>query len=161
MAEELDVPVGIHLGPGGPGEFYFGTPGYRARASSALNVEEVLIRHPRLRLYVMHAGYPLVDDLRALLFSHPQVYVDISSIVYTEPRPAFYRYLQQIVEAGYADRVMFGSDQMIWPAIIEPAIKVIEDAPFLTETQKRDIFYNNAARFLRLSKEQMARHHAM
>jgi predicted TIM-barrel fold metal-dependent hydrolase len=161
LAEELDVPVGIHLGPGGPAEFYLGTKGYRARASSALNVEEVLIRHPRLRLYVMHAGYPLVDDLRALLFSHPQVYIDISSIVYTEPRPAFYRFLQQIVEAGYADRVMFGSDQMIWPGIIEPAIRVIEDAPFLSESQKRDIFYNNAARFLRLTPEQIARHHAM
>jgi predicted TIM-barrel fold metal-dependent hydrolase len=56
---------------------------------------------------------------------------------------------------------MFGSDQMIWPGIIEPAIKVIEDAPFLTEAQTRDILYNNAARFLRLSKEQIARHHAM
>ena len=52
------------------------------------------MRHPRLRVYIMHAGYPLIDDLRALLFTHPQVYVDISSIVYTEPRPSFYRYLQ-------------------------------------------------------------------
>ena len=56
---------------------------------------------------------------------------------------------------------MFGSDQMIWPGIIEPAIRVIEDAPFLSDSQKRDIFYNNAARFLRLSREQIARHHAM
>jgi len=26
---------------------------------------------------------------------------------------------------------MFGSDQMIWPGVIEPSIKAIEDAPFL------------------------------
>ncbi len=84
-----------------------------------------------------------------------------SSIVYTEPRPAFYRYLQEIVEAGYGDRVMFGSDQMIWPGIIEPSIEAIEQAPFLTQAQKRDIFYNNAARFLRLSKEEIARHHSL
>jgi hypothetical protein len=31
----------------------------------------------------------------------------------------------------------------------------------LTPAQKRDIFYNNAARFLRLSKEEIARHHSM
>jgi predicted TIM-barrel fold metal-dependent hydrolase len=37
---------------------------------------------------------------------------------------------------------------------------VIEDAPFLTAAQKRDILYNNAARFLRLSKEEIARHHS-
>jgi predicted TIM-barrel fold metal-dependent hydrolase len=159
LAETLDIPVGIHIGPGGPGDPYFGSAGYRARDSSALRLEEVLVRHPKLRVYVMHAGYPLLDDLRALLFAHPQVYVDIASIVYTEPRPAFYRYLQGIVEAGYGDRVMFGSDQMIWPGVIEPSIQCIEDAPFLTDAQKRDILYNNAARFLRLSKEAIAAHH--
>ena len=158
LAEQLDIPVAIHMGPGGPGDPYSGN-GYRARNSSPLKLEEVLVRHPRLRVYIMHAGYPMLDELRALLFAHPQVYVDISGIVYTEPRPAFYRFLQGIVEAGYGERVMFGSDQMIWPGIIEPSIKVIEDAPFLDEKQKRDIFYNNAARFLRLSKEVIAKHH--
>ena len=158
LAEELDIPVGIHLGPGGPGDPYFGSAAYRARNSSPLLLEEVLVRHPKLRVYIMHAGYPLLDDLRALLFTYPQVYVDVASIDYTEPRPAFYRYLQGIVEAGYGDRVMFGSDQMIWPGTIEPAIQSIEEAPFLTTLQKRDILYNNAARFLRLSDEVIARH---
>ena len=65
------------------------------------------------------------------------------------------------MEAGYGDRILFGSDQMIWPGIIEPAIASIESAPFLTRRQKRDILYNNAARFLRLSKNEIARHHAM
>jgi predicted TIM-barrel fold metal-dependent hydrolase len=48
---------------------------------------------------------------------------------------------------------------MVWPHTIEVAIKTVEDAPFLSPQQKRDIFYNNAARFLRLSKEEIARHH--
>jgi predicted TIM-barrel fold metal-dependent hydrolase len=39
---------------------------------------------------------------------------------------------------------------MIWPQTIDLAIETIESADFLTEEQKRDIFYNNAARFLRL-----------
>ena len=161
LAEELDIPVAIHMGSGGPGDPYFGSPGYRARNSNPLLLEDVLVRHPKLRVYIMHAGYPMLDNLRALLFAHPQVYVDIGSIVYTEPRPAFYRYLQGIVEAGYGDRVLFGSDQMIWPGIIEPSIQVIEEAPFLSSAQKRDILYNNAARFLRLTKDEIARHHAM
>ncbi len=62
-------------------------------------------------------------------------------------------------QAGYGERVMFGSDQMIWPGVIEPSIKAIEDAPFLSEAQKRDILYNNAARFLRLSEAVVAKHH--
>jgi predicted TIM-barrel fold metal-dependent hydrolase len=152
LAEELDIPVGIHIGPGPPGVAYLGSANYRARLHSALTVEEVVAKHPRLRLYIMHAGYPMIDDLLAVLYAHPQVYVDVGIIVYNQPRAAFYRYLQAIVDAGFGSRVMFGSDQMVWPGTIERAIAVVEDAPFLSAAQKRDIFYNNAARFLRLQK---------
>ena len=66
------------------------------------------------------------------------------------PRTAFYDYLKALVRAGLGKRLMFGSDQMVWPEKIDAAVEAIEQAPFLTEEQKRDIFYNNAARFLRL-----------
>jgi predicted TIM-barrel fold metal-dependent hydrolase len=42
---------------------------------------------------------------------------------------------------------------MIFPDTIRMAIETIQDAVFLTEEQKRDIFYNNAARFLRLDEK--------
>lgn len=163
MAEDLDLPVGIHIGTGPPGTPYLAPPlkDYRARLHSALVIEEVLAKHPKLRVYLMHAGYPMIDDLLAVLYTHPQVYVDVGVIVYTQPRPAFYRYLQAIVEAGFAKRVMFGSDNMIWPETIGRSIEVIEQAPFLSEAQKRDILYGNAARFLRLDEATIARHHAL
>lgn len=161
MAEELDIPVGIHVGTGPPGVIYMGAPNYRARMHSALTMEEVLVRHPKLRVYIMHAGYPLLDDMLAVLYAHPQVYVDVGVIVFTQPRAAFYRYLRAIIDAGFGNRVMFGSDQMVWPGVIERAVKVIKQAPFLSADQKRDILYNNAARFLRLSSEEIARHHMM
>jgi hypothetical protein len=160
LAEELDIPVGIHIGTGPPGAVYLGASKYRARMHSALILEDVLVRHPKLRVYIMHAGYPMIDDLLAVLYAHPQVYVDIGVIVYTQPRPAFYRYLQAIVDGGFGNRVMFGSDQMVWPGTIERAIAVVEGAPFLSKQQRRDIFYNNAARFLRFSKEVIARQRA-
>jgi hypothetical protein len=159
LAEELDLPVGIHIGPGPPGVIYLGASGYRARLHSPLTLEEVLVTHPKLRVYVMHAGFPMLDDMLAVLYAHPQVHVDTGVIVYTQPRPAFYRYLQAIVDAGFSNRVMFGSDQMVWPGVLERAISVIDEAPFLSAEQKRDILYNNAARFLRVSNEEIARHH--
>ena len=161
LAEELDIPVGIHVGTGPPGVIYLGSEGYRARLHSPLTMEEVLVRHPRLRVYLMHAGYPMLDDLLALLYAHPQVYVDVGVIVYTQPRKAFYRFLEGVVAAGFGNRVMFGSDQMVWPGAIDRAIQVIEEAPFLSEAQKRAIFYDNAARFLRLSDEEIRRHREM
>ena len=101
----------------------------------------------------------MLDDLLAVLWTHPHVYVDVGAIVFGLPRAEFYRYLQPIVEAGFGKRVMFGSDQMVWPGVIERSIQAIESAPFLSETQKRDILYNNAARFLRFSDADIGRHH--
>ena len=158
LAEELDIPVGIHLGIVPPFA-YLGMPQDRARLASALTLEEVLVRHPRLRVYVMHAGYPMLDDMLAVLQAHPQVYVDTAAIVWHLPRAGFHRHLRALVEAGHGKRVMFGSDNIGYPGLIERSIAVIEEAPFLTEEQKRDILYNNAARFLRLSDEEIARHH--
>jgi uncharacterized protein len=159
VAEDLDLPVGIHMHPGPPGTPYLPGDGSTHGLHSPLLLEEVLVRHPRLRVYVIHAGWPQLDDMLTLLFTHPQVYVDVGGLVYIHPRPDFYRYLRAIVEAGFAGRVLFGSDQMIWPDAIERAIASIEEAPFLTAEQKRDIFYHNAVRFLRLSDEEIARHH--
>lgn len=158
LAEELDVPVAIHMGPGEPGQPYSGGA-YRVALGNPLMLEPVLIRHPRLRVSVMHAGYPMGEEMRALMFSYPQVYAEIGGIVYTEPTASFYRFLRELVDAGYGDRIMFGSDQMIWPGVMEAAVRTIEEAPFLDADQKRDIFYNNAARFLRLTPEEMATHH--
>jgi hypothetical protein len=57
LAEELDIPVGVHLGEGPPGGPHIGGPtpsAYRARLTSPLQLEKVLIRHPKLRVYVNH-----------------------------------------------------------------------------------------------------------
>ena len=157
LAEELDLPVGIHIGTGPPGVLYLGSEGYRARLHSALTLEPVLVRHPRLRVYVMHAGWPMIDDMLALLYAHPQVHVDIGVIVYTQPD--FDAYLETLVRNGFGKRVMFGSDQMVWPEVIERSIEKIRTADFLSQEQKRDILYDNAARFFRLSQEEIDRHH--
>lgn len=160
LAEELDIPVGVHLGEGPPGGIHIlGESTYRARLTSPFQLEEVLVRHKKLRVYVMHYGSPLVDEMIAMLFSHPTLYVDIACNNWLNPRAQFYNHLQRMIEAGFAKRIMWGSDQMAWPWAIDVAIEAIQKAPFLTPKQKRDIFYNNAARFLRLSDKEIAKHH--
>jgi predicted TIM-barrel fold metal-dependent hydrolase len=107
----------------------------------------------------MHYGSPLVDEMISVLYSHPQVYVDIAGNNWAHPRPHFYGQLRRLMDAGFSKRVMWGSDQLVWPKAIGVALDAIETAPFLSAEQKRDIFYNNAARFLRLSQEEIAKHH--
>src|SRR5690606_29528224 len=145
LAESRDVPVLIHTAGIGP---YL--PEFRSAAGSPLLLEDVLIRHPRLRIFVENAGYPYRDAMIAVMYQYPQRYADVSTISWDIPREAFYDYLKAFITAGLGKRIMFGSDQMVWPEKIGAAIEAIEEAPFLTEEQKRDIFYNNAVRFLGL-----------
>ena len=71
LAEELDVPVGFHMHPGPPGANYdFGMPKMRAANGRPLLLEPVLQRHPKMRVYVMHAGYPFIDEMIAILFNN-------------------------------------------------------------------------------------------
>jgi len=155
MAERLDIPVGIHIGCGPPGAPYMGSTRYRARLHSALGLEEALLRHPKLRVYAMHAGWPMLDDMLATLYTHPQLYVDVAAICFMIPKKEFYYYLERLVNAGFGKRILFGSDNMIWPGAIEAGIQTINQASFLSESQKRDILFHNAARFLRLTEKEI------
>jgi predicted TIM-barrel fold metal-dependent hydrolase len=155
LAEEFDIPVGLHMGPGPAGAAYesspvpFKSPEFRMAFGDPIVLEEVLLRHKRLRLFVMHAGWPRFESMAALLYAHPNVYVDIAALSAERivPRAGYYRHLRALVESGFAKRIMFGSD---FPDQIGPGIEAILAADFLTAEQKTDILCNNAARFLRL-----------
>ncbi len=159
LAEELDVPVAIHTGLGDAGTPYGCCPDFRVALGRPSLVEDVLVRHPGLRIYLMHAGYPYLEETKALLTVYPQLYVDIAVLNWALPRTEFHTYLRALMDAGFGDRVMFGSDQMIWPESITMAIEGVESASFLTREQKRAVFYDNAARFLKLPPETITRHH--
>jgi uncharacterized protein len=147
LAEELDIPVAIHTGISAPNTPYECCPKFRTSLGNPMLLEEVLIRHPKLRVDLMHAGYPFLQETVALMSVYPQVYADLGAIDWIIPRAEFHAYLQALMRAGLGKRLMFGSDQMIWPEAIGMAIDGIESARFLAHQQKRDIFYNNAVRF--------------
>jgi predicted TIM-barrel fold metal-dependent hydrolase len=150
LAEELDVPVAIHMGTGGSGRANVTMPKFRGSMGDPLLLEELLARHPRLRVQVMHAGYPMIDNMLTLLQASSHVYVDVAGLIWSYPIKEVNRYIERLVDAGFEDRVMFGTDQLIWPKLMTYSIGIIQNADYLTPEQKRDILYNNAARFLRL-----------
>jgi hypothetical protein len=155
LAEEFDLPVGIHMGPGPPGAAYESSPvpmkhlDFRMAHGDPMLLEEVLLRHKRLRLWVMHAGWPRLESMMALLYAHPNVYVDTGGLQSDRivPRAGYYGYLQSLVANGFGRRVMFASD---FPDQIDLGVDAILAADFLSSAQKSDILCHNAARFLRL-----------
>lgn len=162
LAQEIDIPVGFHIFPGGPNYGIHLMPkmlsGMRAKNANPLQLEDALIRFPNLRLYIMHGGWPYIDDVKALMYMHPNVYVDIAVLNWLLPQDEFENYIKALITAGFGNRILFGTDQMVWPETIDDAIESVNAAEFLTLEQKEDIFYDNAAEFLRLTDSEIKKH---
>lgn len=159
LAAEHDLIVAAHADSGPPPQAR--TPGccphFEEAYASPAHYRPLLAAHPTLRLYLMHALRPdFVEEAIALMDAYPNVVVDTSPMSRV-PEPAVHASLRRLVAAGHADRIVFGSDYL---GAIGPSLAVIARADFLTPEQKRAIYYGNAARFLRLAPEVVARHHA-
>jgi uncharacterized protein len=147
LAEELDLPVLIHTGAG-PTDGYKSNPRKRLASTDVFALEEVILRHPKIRIVLQHMGYPMGDSVLALMGAYSNFYLDTGATDWLVARPAFHSYVRKFVDAGYGDRIMFGSDAMTWPDAIPLAIQGIQTSD-LTPSEKRDILYRNARRFFR------------
>ena len=116
LAESMDIPVCIHTGLSFPGITRV-APNFRMSLGNPLVVEELLNKHPNLRVWLAHASWPFLEEIKAVLHAYPQVYIDISTINWLLPRDEFYYYLKALMRAGYGKRIMYGSDQMSWPEV--------------------------------------------
>lgn len=153
ICEKYDIPVAVHTGGGDPGGTYSWSPKARLRLADPYLIEDVLVKYPKLRIYMMHAGgedWP--EHAIRLMAYYPHLYTDVAVMLWVEPNTQRYikEFLRNIKEAGYLHRVMFGSDQMIWPYAIEKSITFLNSLTFLTKKDKEDILHNNAARFLKI-----------
>jgi predicted TIM-barrel fold metal-dependent hydrolase len=160
MAARHDVPAFVHIGRGpgpgqGPRRHEGCCPQYQADFGNPALLRSVLKRHPRLRLVVQHAGFDYLDETVSLMRDFPNVYLDMSVLNSIGPRPLHDASLRKITDAGFANRIVLGSDDQDYALIIER----IEGASFLTPAQRRGIYYDNAARFLRLDRATVARDH--
>lgn len=155
VAAERDVPVAIHTGVGAPGAPAL-HPGFRAELHSPLRLERLLNRHPQLRVWACHAAWPMLDELKAMLYNYPQLHIDTGALQMSLPRAEYYRFLEALVDAGFIDRIMYGTDQILWPELIGEGVRAITDASFLDHDQQAAILHHNAVRFLRLDPPQTA-----
>lgn len=95
----------------------------------------------------MHAGAPYLEETIAIMKYYPNVYTDISAInnPYIFPKSDFHFIMKRLIDAGFENRLMFGSDN----GDIKIAIDNVKELDFLTEEQKEKIFYKNAEEFFK------------
>lgn len=105
LAVERELPVQIHTGMG------HAEPGLLLSGADPRNLEPLLSDPAlnRLRIILIHGGYPYTSLLPALSQAHGNVFLDYSWMPYLHHH-ALERMLQEWLELLPADRVMFGTD---------------------------------------------------
>jgi predicted TIM-barrel fold metal-dependent hydrolase len=166
LAAKYDVPVAVHTSRGpspgvGPRSDPRCCPAFDGEMGNPALLRPLLKRHPHLRILLQHAGAggspgneSFDNETLALLADYATVYFDMS-IVNDGPADVHEAKLRRFIDAGFGDRIMFGSDTR--PA--GPILRRLETIQWLTAEQRRAILYDNAARFLRLDAQTIARHH--
>jgi len=152
ICEQYDIPLAIHTGATPPAIEGTWRSKTRLRLGDPYLIEDVVVRYPRLRIYMCHSGQQYHERALTLMMDYPRLYSDLGWVLWGDPLKKRYarEFLANAKEAGCVNRIMFGSDQMYWPQAIEMSIEYLNSLDFLTEQDKRDILYNNAVRFLRL-----------
>lgn len=157
VAEEMQLPIGVHADAGPPGVNKKERPNYNPEYANPELLRPILQKYPGLKLYLMHFGGTYSEQAMALMRDHPGVYCDMSAIALYQSQDVWEPNLKLLYSRGLGDRLMFGSD---FEGTIEDNLRVIFNIGWLNEAQKRDIMYFNAARFLGLTEEEKHRHHA-
>lgn len=148
------IDVHLHISRGNPdSKLYDQYDGYAADPEL---LKPVLDKCPNLRIYLMHYGCLYSDEALAIMEEYENVYCDNYAISLKLPKILWEHNLRTLYKQDFGNRVMFGHD---FAGTIRENIEVIYGIDWLTEDHKRDIFYNNAATFLKLSDEEISKHY--
>lgn len=160
IADDFSLPIGIHADAGPPKERVNEqeNPHYNPAYANPELLRPILQQYPNLKIYLMHYGGAFSSQAIALMQDYPQIYCDISAVSLFMPKQIWEPNLKQLYAAGLGDRLMFGSDYF---GMIDDHLKVIMRIDWLTDSQKKDILYNNASRFLGLSDYEINQHHQL
>jgi uncharacterized protein len=150
VAQEHGIPVFVHTGFSGPNPQQMISPAFRIGVADPLLLEEVLIRFPRLKVVMMHMGWPFFDQALYMLATYSNVYMDTSVAVWNLGPHLFHRMLREAVATVGSDRVLFGSLQMVWPELVGRSVASIREADYLSDVDRHNILWRNAAQLLRV-----------
>lgn len=145
LAEEFDVPVMIHCG-----DTY--NPKGKVKYAHPLEVDEVAVDHPGVKLVICHLGNPWLVDCMEVVYKNRNVYADISGLVLGEFTEAFEHYMAEQVEdvilyAGEPDRFLFGTD---WPICSMRSYVDFVGQLRMPEADRHALLYENARRLFKL-----------
>lgn len=166
LAAELNIPVGVHSWSGPPPGRSIRKdpnccPNYNGDIGNPKHLRVVLDRHPNLKIWLQHVGSDgnfapeLWTETLSLLEDYPSVYIDLSITNSVLPLKDYEDSLLRLINAGFGNRIMLGSDNIPLETIIER----LTSLKSISTSQRTAILYDNAANFLSLSEALRRKHH--
>lgn len=156
LAEKYQIPVSFHADRGPFERNMEETPNWNEAYANPLLLLPILEKYPKLKIYLMHYNGSFFQECLEVMKKYPQIYCEITAVSMFAPKHIWEPRVKKLFEEGFGDRLMFGSDYF---GTIRKNIEIIYNIDWLTDEQKRDVYYNNAARFLNLSEKVIENHH--
>jgi len=145
LAQEFDVPVMIHTGD------TFNPKG-KVRFAHPLNIDDVAVDNPGLKIVICHIGNPWIRDCMEVVYKNKNCVADISGLVLGDFKSHFKRFMLQqvkemIVYAGEPQYLLYGTD---WPICrMRTYLKFVDDLKLPLDSKEK-ILWRNAARIFKL-----------
>ncbi|HEX9035136.1 MAG TPA: amidohydrolase family protein [Streptosporangiaceae bacterium] len=106
VIEELGLPAVFHTGQTGIGAGLPGGGGVRLKYSNPMDLDDVAVDFPDLKIIMAHPSFPWQDEALAVATHKPNVYIDLSGWSPKYFPPQLVRYASTLLK----DKVLFGSD---------------------------------------------------
>ncbi|TRB17064.1 amidohydrolase family protein [Rhizobium rhizogenes] len=152
IAERHGIPILFHTGHTGYAKSHL-------KYSDPLTIDEVAVSHANVNFLLVHGGNPWFDTAAVLADKNPNVYVELSSIIDSDPRISTPDRIRRQIEDPVArmfsyvadpTKILFGSG---WPMVdlgsyIEACMRAVPSQ------HRRAFFHDNACRLFNFSRGQ-------
>jgi len=138
---ELDIPIWFHL------SINYSTNNMEVERPIYLDI--VAQDFPELKIIAGHGGWPWVNELVAVAWRNPNIYIDIASYLpkYIGMKGTGWEQLIHFGNSVLQDRILFGSTWLFMGMSIKQLADGVMELP-LKEEVKRKWLYENAAKLL-------------
>lgn len=138
---EFDIPIWFHL------SINYSTNNMEVERPIYLDI--VAQDFPELKIIAGHGGWPWVNELVAVAWRNPNIYIDIASYIpkYIGMKGTGWEQLIHFGNSVLQDKILFGSTWLFMGMSIKQLADGVMDLP-LKEEVKRKWLYENAARLL-------------
>ena len=145
LAMEFDVPVMFHTG-----DTY--SPKGKVRFSHPLNIDDVAVDNPTMKIVMCHIGNPWIRDCMEVVYKNPNVYADVSGLTLGDFSEKFERFMRTQVKemltyAGEPRYLLYGTD---WPICnMKSYLRFMKELK-LPAASMETIMWRNAAQLFKI-----------